>query len=89
MMDEKMTQAMFDKCCRLLKESFDEAVKCSGYESVAMAIVCGENKKDIMHMMAFYEFEVIPAAKREGLVFKTASNLFGIEVKITEVPSDE
>ncbi|PMS49932.1 hypothetical protein [Vibrio parahaemolyticus] len=88
-MDEEMTQATFDKCCRLLKESFDEAVRCSGYDSIAMAISCGENKKDIMNMMAFYEFEVIPSAKRDGLAFKTASELFGVEVKITEVPADE
>ncbi len=88
-MSEKMTQATFDKCCSYLKASFDEAVRCSGCDSIAMAIAVGENNRDIMTMMAFYEFDVIPSAKRDGLEFKTASELFGIEVKITEVPADE
>lgn len=88
-MSEEMNQHTFDKCCQLLKESFDEAVKASGWDSIAMAISCGDNKKDIMTMMAFYEFEVIPSARQEGLEFKTTSEIFGIEVKITEVDRDE
>ncbi|MCU8204421.1 hypothetical protein M2H09_03860 [Vibrio vulnificus] len=88
-MSEEMTQEVFDECCRLLKESFDEAVMASGYDSIAMAISCGTNRRDIMTIMVFYEFEVIPSAKNEGLIFKTASELFGIEVKITEVECDE
>ncbi|MFA0057023.1 hypothetical protein [Vibrio echinoideorum] len=88
-MSDQMTQETFDKCCKLLKKSFDEAIQASGYDSPAMAITCGHNKKDIMTMMCFYEFECIPSAKNDGFTYQTTSELFGIEVKISEVDSDE
>lgn len=89
LMQEMMTQEYFDESCKQLKSAFDKAVKESGYDSVVMAVSCGKNKKDILHMMAFYELEVIPSAKKDGLNFKSASELFGINVKITEAKDDE
>ncbi|TQP97154.1 hypothetical protein FLL77_11310 [Vibrio cholerae] len=85
LMKKMMTQEYFDEACKELKEAFDNAVEKSGYKSVAMAVSCGKNKKDIMHMMAFYELEVIPSAKKDGLNFKSSSELFGVKVAITQV----
>ncbi|MCX9563624.1 hypothetical protein IG518_13950 [Vibrio cholerae] len=89
LLNELMTQEYFDESCQQLKEAFDEAIKQSGYDRIALAISCGKNKQDIMLMMAFYEFDVIPSAKKDGLDFKTTSELFGIEIKITKGLDEE
>ncbi|MDD9158339.1 hypothetical protein PVK64_19430 [Aliivibrio sp. S4TY2] len=88
-MSEYLSQFEFNKACSELKNIIDSLVEESGFESLAMAISCGITKKEIMKLMVFYELEVIPKAKEEGIVFKTSSELFGCEVKITEVSSNE
>lgn len=78
------------------QESFEEAVadlikeikKASqGHDSVQKAVAMGN--KEIIQMMAFYELDVMPNAKKAGLETKTLSELLGFEVSVTEKQKDE
>lgn len=75
-----VTQKEFDEECDKVKNKFDELYKKSGQDSLAMAMIIGPTKNDMTQIAAFYEGDVIPAAKDAGLIFKTTKELLGVEI---------
>lgn len=80
-----MNKIEFDKTVEKFVSEINEL--CEGYSSISMAVAIGV--EGVIDSLVTYQQIVYPTAVEQGLNPKTVSELFGVDIKITELDDDE
>lgn len=80
-----MTQEEFDETVGKFVNEIDSL--CEGYSSISQAVIAGVN--GVLDSLSTYQLIVYPDAVKRGFNPKTVSELFGVNIEISERDDDD